>query len=99
MCTVRVAARVRSEGRDAFLAQLEREEREVPHLFAGCERFTVYSDPADPDNQLLYEEWTSREAADAYLSSDHLRAGGSVLVSLMDRAPNSPYYESVRVGP
>ena len=99
MFTVRVAVRVRTEDRDRFVAQLRKEQLEVPARFAGCERFSVYSDPSDPDNLLLYEEWASREAADAYLTSDYFRAGGQILRPLIDGEPDSAYYDSVRVGP
>ena len=99
MFCVRVAVRVKSEGRERFLAQLKKEEREVPDRFAGCARFAVFSDPADPDSLLLYEEWTSREAADRYLRSDYFREAGEVLFPLMDGAPDSAYYEAERVGP
>jgi quinol monooxygenase YgiN len=48
---------------------------------------------------LLYEEWTSREAADAYLTSDYFAAGGQILFPLLDGSPDSAYYDSTRVGP
>jgi quinol monooxygenase YgiN len=99
MFTIRVAVRVRPEGRARFLTQLKREEQEVPERFDGCERFAVYSDPSDPNSLLLYEEWASREAADAYLTSDYFRAAGTVLYPLMDGSPDSAYYEADRVGP
>ena len=100
MFCVRVAVRVKSEGRERFLAQLKKEEaREVPDRFAGCAHFAVFSDPADPDSLLLYEEWTSREAAARYLRSDYFREAGEVLFPLMDGAPDSAYYEAEPVGP
>lgn len=99
MFTVRVAARVRREGRDAFVAQLKKEEREVPGQFPGCQRFSVYSDPSEPTNVLLYEEWQSRDAFDAYRTSDYFDASGSILFPLIDGAPDSAYYESELVGP
>ncbi len=99
MYCVRVAVRVKPEGRDRFVAQLKREEREVPERFEGCERFAVFSDPTDPDNLLLYEEWTTREAADAYLRSEYFREAGEVLYPLMDGPADSAYYEAERVGP
>lgn len=99
MFTMRVAIRVRPDGRERFLAQLKKEEQEVPERFEGCERFAVYHDPVDPDSLLLYEEWTSRQAADAYLQSDYFEAGGAILFPLMDGAPDSAYYEAERVGP
>jgi quinol monooxygenase YgiN len=99
MFTVRVAVRVRPEARRQFLDQLQKEEQEVPRLFEGCERFAIYSDPADADNLLLYEEWTSRERAEVYMRSEYFRAGGEVLFPLMDGAPDSAYYVAERVGP
>ena len=99
MFCVRVAVRVKPEGRERFVAQLKTEEQEVPDRFAGCERFAVFSDPADPDSVLLYEEWTDRAAAEAYMHSDYFRDAGTVLFPLMDGAPDSAYYEAERVGP
>jgi quinol monooxygenase YgiN len=99
MFTVRVAVRARPGDREQFVTQLKKEEQEVPALFAGCHRFAVYADPSDPDSLLLYEEWASREAASAYMSSEYFEAGGQILYPLMDGSPDSAYYESVRVGP
>jgi quinol monooxygenase YgiN len=99
MFCVRVAVRVKPEGRDRFLAQLKKEEREVPERFGGCARFAVYSDPADPDSLLLYEEWATKEAADAYLQSNYFREAGAVLFPLMDGAPDSAYFAAERIGP
>jgi len=99
MFTVRVAVKVRPDGRDEFVARLEKEAVEVPTRFAGCERFAVFVDRADPNQIFLYEEWTDRKSADAYLSSDYFKAGGDVLYPLMDGQPDSAYYESERVGP
>jgi quinol monooxygenase YgiN len=99
MFTVRVAARVRPEGRQTFLAQLKKEQREVPTMFEGCERYAVFSDPADPNSILLYEEWRDADAAHAYMTSPYFEAAGSILRPLIAGDPDSAYYESVRVGP
>ncbi len=99
MFTVRVAVRVLPEGRDRFIAQLQKEAMEVPSRFGGCERFAVYVNPSDANSVLVYEEWSDRAAADAYLSSEYFKAGGAVLFPLMDGAPDSAYYMSDRVGP
>ncbi|HYN49705.1 MAG TPA: hypothetical protein VES62_02170 [Thermoleophilaceae bacterium] len=48
---------------------------------------------------LLYEEWTTKEAADTYLQSDYFREAGALLFPLMDGAPDSAYYVADRVGP
>jgi quinol monooxygenase YgiN len=97
--TIRVAVHVRPEGRDAFVAQLKKEEQEVRATFAGCQRFAVYRDPGDPGSFLLYEEWADRKAADAYLTSEYFAAAAAVLFPLIDGQPDSAYYESERVGP
>src|SRR6185437_11194464 len=111
MFTIRVAVQVRPEGRDAFVAQLKKEEQEVPATFAGCQRFVVYRAPGDPASFLLYEEWADRKAADAYLTSEYFQAAAAYLTSeyfqaaaavlfpLIDGQPDSAYYESQRVGP
>ena len=99
MFTVRVAVKVRPDGRDAFLAQLGKETREVPRQYAGCERFELFVDPADPERVFLYEEWRDRDAAQAYMDSDYFTQSGEVLFPLMDGKPDSAYYESERVGP
>lgn len=99
MFCVRVAMRVKPQERERVLAYLKNEEREVPERFSGCERFAVFSDPADPDSLLLYEEWASKEVADAYLESDELRESGTALFPLIDGPPDSAYFEAVRVGP
>jgi quinol monooxygenase YgiN len=96
---VRVAVQVKPAGRERFVAQLKREEREVPERFDGCQRFAVYSDPTDPNSLLLYEEWATEEAAERYLSSGYFREAREVLFPLMDGAPDSAYYEAERVGP
>ena len=48
---------------------------------------------------LLYEEWKTREAAEAYLGSDYFRDAGAILFPLMEGRPDSAYYEAERVGP
>src|SRR5262249_54388858 len=63
MFTVRVAVKVLADGREAFLAQLGKETREVPAQFAGCERFELFVDPSDSQRVFLYEEWRDRDAA------------------------------------
>jgi len=99
MLTVRVAVRAQPDGRDAFVAQLAKEHEEVPARFAGCERFDVCTSATEPNSFLIYEEWASRDAFDAYRSSDYFAEGGKVLFPLMDGTPDSAYYESERVGP
>lgn len=99
MLTVRVAMRIRPDGCDALVSHLQQESHEIRERFDGCERFDIYCDPGDPTRALLYEEWQSRAAFDAYRQSEYFQAGGAILFPLMDGVPDSAYYESELVGP
>jgi quinol monooxygenase YgiN len=92
LCVVRV--KKGASGR--FLSRLR---REVPGRFARCERFAVFSDPSDPDSVLLYEESSTRDAAEPYIGSEYFRASADALFPLMDGKPDSAYYDAERVGP
>ena len=97
--TVRVAVRTTPEHRERFLAQLAREEQDVPARFDGCERFKVYAHATDENELLLYEEWATGEAFDAYRSSEYFASAAEVLKPLLQVPPDSAYYDSVRIGP
>ena len=99
MFTVRVAVRVRAEGRTAFLAELEDKPREVPEVFPGCRWFGVYVDPEDPFNVLVYEEWANQSAYDDFRESAFVEQVMSVLVPLMDSEPDTCYFQSNPVDP
>ena len=97
--TVRVAVRATPEHRERFLAQLAREEQDVPARFDGCERFRVYAHASDENELLLYEEWATRAAFDAYRTSEYFARAGAVLKPLLKGPPDSAYYDAVRIGP
>ena len=99
MLTVRVATTLTDEGRAPALAQLRLESVEVPRRFPGCERFELFVDPDDANRILVYEEWTDRSAFEAYRTSEYFAQGGAILHPAMAGAPDSAYYESVRIGP
>ncbi|MGD1923399.1 MAG: putative quinol monooxygenase [Paracoccaceae bacterium] len=40
----------------------------------GCQRFDVWTDPADPTRTFLYEIYDDRAAFDAHLASTHFKA-------------------------
>jgi quinol monooxygenase YgiN len=99
MFVARVALRTRAEDRPGLVAQLQREEHEVPALFAGCRRFSLTQHHTDPHSLLLYEEWDDAATFEAYRRSEYFERSGAVLFPLIDGAPDTAYYEAQRVGP
>ncbi len=99
MLVLRVVLQTNADGIEALVRQLSGETVEVPAIFAGCERFDVSVDVADPHRVLIVEEWKDRPSLDAYLSSDYFKAAGSVLMPLLIAPPDSAYFEATLVGP
>jgi quinol monooxygenase YgiN len=96
---IRVLVRVQPDMVDDFTAHIDREAFEVPARFAGCERYALFNDPADPVQFLLYEEWRDGEAFAAYRGSDHFAAAGAKLRPMLDGPPDSAYFQAELVGP
>jgi quinol monooxygenase YgiN len=99
MRSIRVELRAKPEQQAQLVATLAAEAREVPVRFEGCERYAVFVHPEDDCRILLYEEWSDSEAFAAYRESDFFEQSGQVVFPMIDGAPDSAYYESVRVGP
>ncbi|MDQ3032033.1 MAG: antibiotic biosynthesis monooxygenase [Myxococcota bacterium] len=91
MMVIRVVVQVRPEHVDAFAAHMRAESLQVRAL-EGCQRYELFRDPEAPGRFLLYEEWASREAFDAYRASDLLRESFAVLGPMMAAPPDSVYY-------
>jgi len=95
MMVIRVVVDVRPEHTEAFVAHLREEALQVREL-DGCERYELFRDSEREHRFLLYEEWASREAFDAYRESDLLRESFAVLGPMMAGAPDSAYYAVLR---
>jgi quinol monooxygenase YgiN len=64
---------------------------------AGRVDFAFCEDIGDPDPILLYEEWSTSEAFDAYRGSPMFAASGARVMPMLAEAPKSSYYESENV--
>ena len=99
MRTIRVLLQAKPETRERVVAALSAEATEVPSRFAGCERYAVFVDPGDECRVLLYEEWSSPDDFAKYAGSSYFAEMGESLFPMLDGAPDSAYFDSVRVGP
>lgn len=98
MMVIRVLVDVQPDQTEAFVAHLAEEAPQVRAL-DGCERFELFVDPSAPNRFLLYEEWASAEAFEAYQGSALLRESFAVLGPMMAGPPQSAYYAASREGP
>ncbi|MEO1858145.1 MAG: putative quinol monooxygenase [Rubritalea sp.] len=50
----------------------------------GCIRYDLHQDREKPSHFVFYETWTSKDALDQHLASDHIQAGLSALESHLE---------------
>lgn len=97
MMVIRVVVDVKPESVDAFIAHLDDEAPKVREL-DGCLRYQLFRDPAEPTRFLLYEEWASEAAFEAYRSSELLSNSFAVLGPMMAGPPDSQYFAASPTG-
>ena len=95
---IRVVLKVKPDRNEAFVAAMA-SDAELTRKLDGCERFALYKDIGVPNAYLLYEEWASMKAFDAYRTSKRFQAAGRVLFPMMAGKPDSAYFEAQQVGP
>lgn len=93
MMVIRVQIDVKPEQHDAFVSYLQDEAATVRKL-DGCERYDLYEDVTVDNRFLLYEEWASPEAFEAYRTSDLLKQSFAVLGPMMSGPPDSAYFHA-----
>jgi quinol monooxygenase YgiN len=93
MFIARVTLTIQDRQRDEFRRFASAEALEARAL-AGCVEYAFCEDVADPSRVLLYEEWSSRDAFEAYKKSALFEASGARLMPMLAGAPKSSYYES-----
>lgn len=57
------------------------------HAEAGCERYELWRDDADPQEFVFVEVWSSQAELDAHAASAHLAAAGGRFDELVERGP------------
>ncbi len=93
MFIARIALRLRAAQKDAFQAFVCGEGLEARKR-PGCVDYSFLEDVTDPARVVLYEEWTNRQAFDAYKASPLFEAIGARLGPMLEAPPKSAYYES-----
>jgi quinol monooxygenase YgiN len=91
MIVIRVQADIDPEKRDIFLEQVRR-DIVVSRNHSGCHLFTWCEDVSHKNRFLLYEEWDSEEAFDAYKRSEHFERVNAALRPFLSSPPESSYY-------
>lgn len=97
MMVIRVVVDVKADSVDAFIAHLNVEAPKVREL-AGCLRYQLFRDPSEPTRFLLYEEWATEAAFEAYRSSELLSQSFAVLGPMMAGPPDSQYFAASPTG-
>ena len=70
-----VAVVTAADGKGAEVEALIRSLLVPPtHAEEGCIAFALHRDLADPHRRVLVERWTSRDALDQHLATEHLAA-------------------------
>jgi quinol monooxygenase YgiN len=96
MFIARIELRITAGQRDDFRKYAASEGLAAREL-TGCVDFAFCEYIGDPDRVLLYEEWSTREAFDAYKGSAMFAASGARLMPMLAEAPKSAYYESENI--
>lgn len=58
----------------------------------GCERVTIYRDPADRNSLVLYMKWATLDAAKAFLANPELKQYQKDVAGVVD-GPHITFYE------
>lgn len=98
MIVVRVAFQV-EEGSLSSFREHAKQEGVAARAQPGCAEYSFFEDVAQPGRVLLYEEWESQAAFDAYKASSAFADNAKVLFPLIVGKPSSAYYQAERVGP
>jgi quinol monooxygenase YgiN len=93
MIIIRVLVNIQETTKAKFLELLSQEAKEVRRL-EGCLTFNIFEDVSSETSLLLYEEWQSLEAFNAYRNSVAFKEMGQELFPLMDGRPDSAYYSA-----
>ena len=73
MYLVAVTFQIAMDKAEAFVARVQQQAADSL-TEAGCRRFDVWVNPADPARVFLYEIYDDRAAFDVHLASDHFKA-------------------------
>ena len=93
MIVIHVALNIKPENKETLLNFAKYEVAEA-RKFDGCNTFTVYADTQVDNRYVLYEQWETIEAFEAYKASDLFKKSGEVLFPIIDGKPESSYFDA-----
>jgi quinol monooxygenase YgiN len=93
MIVIHVQVQVKAEKIIDFVDAAKRDTL-TGQAFAGCRAYQWAENLSSPHTFILYEEWETREAFEAFKQSDYFKNTGAVLMPLLDGAPGSHYYNA-----
>ena len=93
MIVIRVAVHVKPESRARFVEHMQQEAREVRQM-VGCQRFELFGHLSDPNQFLLFEEWSDRPSFRAYRDSDYFLRNRDQLFPMVAEKPDTAYYSA-----
>ncbi len=83
MFAVVVTFQIKSGGMEVFFPLMTENARASLREEPGCNVFDVCTDPARPDEVLLYELYSDRAAFDAHLASAHFKVFDKAVADLI----------------
>ncbi|MGB7337928.1 MAG: antibiotic biosynthesis monooxygenase family protein [Phototrophicaceae bacterium] len=95
MITIRVKLAIQPDRIEDFHQAIETDISDA-HNFEGCLHYQYYADRNASNSFLLYQEWESRSAFDAFYQSDTFKQIGSVLFPMIEGKPESIYIDGTR---
>src|SRR5690348_8309930 len=98
MIVIRVIVNTTPEKSAEFLAEVEQDTAEA-HGFAGCIAYQWTVSVQEPTRFLLYEEWETLDALNAFKNSEYFQNNGKALFPLISGKPDSVTYEAAALQP
>ena len=98
MIVIRVVLKVKPEHLQDF-RKLAAVEGAAGRVREGCAEYAFFEDVGDSGRVLLYEEWESDAAFDAYKASPEFADNGKRIFPLLEGKPSSAYYRADKFGP
>lgn len=94
--TIRVVARFKAKaGRTEDLKRVLTEFVAPTRAEDGCITYDLVENISDPTDLTFVEEWTSKEALEKHLGSDHIARGRGELPDLLEREGDIRIYRQI----
>lgn len=86
---------VKADKLKEFLALAEKLVADTRQKDAGCIRYELLQDLKNPQILTMLEEWESKEALDAHMTSSHFKSAMASFADFMEKPGEIDLYKSV----